>query len=238
MAEQEHGPTTHHQPEKAGNPDAKGMLAGNKKWYLVGGVVMVVVLVFVFVRKSNTNAQTSSTTTGNQTGLDPTTTAMLQAALQQASATAGTSQMGAQGPPGATGATGATGAQGPAGPAGPSGGGSTGSTGGGGGGNGIQSYPNPPAGDVWVLPVPNGSGGWMNAVFGTGQEMTNFYTDIGYNNGYPGGLNFQQIFNAIHQAQGTLQDPNLENKGEGGLGSNAQSNMVSSPIRSVPNSSR
>jgi hypothetical protein len=82
MSEQPHGPTQHHQPEKTGNPDTKGIMSGNKKWYVVGALAGIAILVFVFVRKSNANASTSSTTTPPTTGLDATTTAMLQSALQ------------------------------------------------------------------------------------------------------------------------------------------------------------
>lgn len=152
MAEQEHGPTQHHQPDKAGGPT---QLKGKNKttWYIVGGLAVVAVLVFVFVRKSNANAAGGNTSTTPTTQLDPATMAALQSALQgQASGAfsgGGAIQgpagpAGPAGPTGPTGETGATGATGPAGPPGTTGpagssggwsgsssGGSTGKTGGG-----------------------------------------------------------------------------------------------------------
>lgn len=74
----EHGPTKNHQPDKTGNP--KGLMKGNTKWYLIGGLGAVAVLVFIFVRQSNSNSSTTST--GSTATLDPTTTAELQQALQ------------------------------------------------------------------------------------------------------------------------------------------------------------
>ena len=157
MAEQAHGPTQHHQPEKAGNPDTKGMLSGNKKWYLVGALAAIAVLVFAFVRKSNSNAATSSTPTSST--LDPTTLAMLQAALQGQANGSSTGLPGAQGPPGATG---------PAGPAGPPG----------------QSTGTSTGGPVTVN-IPN-EGGWLPVTFPNASALQAFYQFAGVtaNNGY------------------------------------------------------
>jgi len=72
--------SVHHegQPAKTGKKD---FLAGNGKWYLIGGLAVIAVLVFVFVKQSNANSSSgTSSTTG--TGLDATTEAMLQQALQ------------------------------------------------------------------------------------------------------------------------------------------------------------
>jgi len=85
MSESPSGPTQHHQPEKAGGPNTKGMFNGKYKWYLIGGVAVIAVLVFVFVKKSNTNA-TTSTTGATSSSLDPTTESALQSALQAVSA--------------------------------------------------------------------------------------------------------------------------------------------------------
>lgn len=124
---QEHGPTQHHQPEKAGNPKGlNGMFSGKKKMYLIGGLAVIAVLVFVFVRKSNANANGSQNTT-NPTGtgsLDPATEAALQSALQgQAAGTysGGGAVQGPQGDTGPAGPAGPAGATGPAGSTGPAG---------------------------------------------------------------------------------------------------------------------
>lgn len=158
MAEQEHGPTQHHQPEKSGNPDSKGMFSGNKKWYLVGALAVIAALVFAFVRKSNSNATTSNTP--STTGLDPTTQAMLQAALQGQASGLGSGLPGAQGPPGPTG---------PAGPAGPSG--SSGGT--------------TDNGGPVTVNIPN-EGGWAPVTFPTAAALQQFYQFAGViaNGGY------------------------------------------------------
>ncbi len=73
---------------------------------------------------------------------------------------------------------------------------------------GSQPPANPPAGDVWVISVPDGAGGWRNAVFPTGQDVTNFYNSLGVtkNNGiYPNGLTATQISNALRAAGGSWQ---------------------------------
>lgn len=125
MSEQPHGPTQHHQPEKAGNPAKPGLMTGKYKWYVVGGLGIVAVLVFFFVSRSNSNAAggtSSNTGTGaSGAGLDPTTEAMLQSALQGASAgtySGGGAIQGPAGPAGPAGPTGATGAAGAPGKAG------------------------------------------------------------------------------------------------------------------------
>lgn len=86
--------------------DKKGLLTGKNKWYVVGGLGILAVLVFFFVSRSNSNAAGATTTTGG-TGLDPSTQAALQGALQGQGASGGF--------PGIAGDTG------PAGPAGPPG---------------------------------------------------------------------------------------------------------------------
>lgn len=120
MAE-EHGPTQHHQPEKAGNPKGMdSMFSGKKKWYLIGILAVIAVLVFVFVRKSNSNASGSAQTTSNTgTGaLDPATEAALQSALQGQAAGTYSGGGAVQGPQGDAGPAGPAGATGPAGAAG------------------------------------------------------------------------------------------------------------------------
>lgn len=176
MAE-EHGPTTHHQPEKAGGPETKGMLSGNKKWYLIGGVAVIGLLVLVFVRKSNANASTSGTNSAAQTTLDPTTMAMLQAALQNAGSSGISSGLpGAQGPPGATGQPG---------PPGPSGGGT-----------------NAAGGGAVTVNIPN-EGGWLPVTFPNAAALQQFYQFAGVtsNNGYypsNGDVNRQAWINELN----------------------------------------
>lgn len=156
-APQEHGPTQHHQPDKAGSPDK--LKGKNGKWYIVGGLAVIALLVFIFVRKSNQNAGGANP---NQptTSLDPATQAALQGALQaqQGNAFQG-GVMGPQGPAGpagpagekgATGATGPAGKTGPAGPQGPVG--AAGGSGGWNGGTGSED-------NDWGHPGGNGSHG-------------------------------------------------------------------------------
>lgn len=207
MAEEEHGPTRHHQPDKTGNPEHKGLLSGKNKWYLVGGLALIGILVFVFVKKSNANSTTangSTTGTTATTGtLDATTESELQSALQAINSGGyGSGSAGTTNNYYSSGSTGSS-STGSAGTSNPGGSDQT-------SGNGILPLGNPPSGDVWVIGVPNGTGGWMNAVFPTGQAVQNFYQDIGYNNGYPGGLNYNDITGALNQAGATVQS-NLTN---------------------------
>lgn len=130
MAEETHGPTQHHQPDKADGPKLKGK---NTKWYLIGGLGIVALLVFVFVRQSNANAGNSASAAGPSGGLDPSTEAALQSALSAQASGAFSGGGAVQGPPGpagpqgaagaagAKGATGATGARGATGATGPRG---------------------------------------------------------------------------------------------------------------------
>ena len=91
-----------------GKGKKKGLLTGKNKWYVIGGLGIVAVLVFFFVSRSNSNAAGTQTSTGGNGGLDPSTQAALESALQgQAS--------------GAFGGGGIAGDTGPAGPAGPPG---------------------------------------------------------------------------------------------------------------------
>ena len=202
---QEHGPTQHHQPEKSGNPKADGLLSGNKKWYLIGGLAVVGILVFFFVRQSNANSSTNGSTTGTAattSSLDATTESELQSALQAINSGAYGSGSGGGGTTNnyyGSGTSSDTGS-GVTSTTGGSGTGSTTSS-----GNGILPMDNPPGGDVWVIAVPNGTGGWMNAVFPTGQSVTQFYQNVGYNNGYPGGLSSNDITSALSQAGASVQ---------------------------------
>jgi hypothetical protein len=141
MSEQPHGPTQHHQPEKAGNPEAKGsLLSGNKKWYLVGALAAIAVLVLIFVRKSNANSSTTSGAT--TTGLDPTTESMLQTALQAVNSGAYQPSPYSVPPSQNTGTT------------------STSST-------PTTSVPSTPAAGSVSISIPNGALGWETAVFPT-----------------------------------------------------------------------
>lgn len=88
-------------------------MTGKKKWYVIGGLGILAVLVFFFVSRSNQNA-TGTTTTTSGSGLDPSTQAALESALQAQAA-------GGYAGAGTTGATGPAGAQGPQGPQGPPG---------------------------------------------------------------------------------------------------------------------
>lgn len=93
----------------AGGPDKKLGKGKNAKLYLIGGLGVVAVLVFFFVRQSNSSAGTPAS--GTSTGLDPSTAAALQAALQNQGYGVG----GIPGPPGPSGPPGATGKPGPTG---------------------------------------------------------------------------------------------------------------------------
>jgi hypothetical protein len=68
----------------------------------------------------------------------------------------------------------------------------------------------------YIVAVPNGSGGWMEAVFPNQTAVNNFYTGIGYNNGYPLGLNNSQISAAVSKAGGNVAGT-VANSGPGGL---------------------
>ena len=105
----EHGPTMHHQPDKADGPKLKGK---KTTWYIVGGLGLVAVLVFLFVRKSNSNANASQSSPGTTGGLDPATESALQSALSAQASGAFSGGGAVQGPAGPVG---------PAGPAGPAG---------------------------------------------------------------------------------------------------------------------
>jgi nucleoid-associated protein YgaU len=94
--------------EKVGK-GKKGLLTGKNKWYVVGGLGLLAVLVFFFVSRSNANAADTTTTTGAG-GLDPSTQAALQGALQGQGS--GIGVIGPAGPPGAAGAAGKRGKQG------------------------------------------------------------------------------------------------------------------------------
>lgn len=88
-----------------------GLLTGKNKWYVVGGLGLLAVLVFFFVSRSNSNAGATTTTGG--TGLDPSTQAALQGALQGQGASGGFPGIaGDTGPAGPRGATGKRGKQG------------------------------------------------------------------------------------------------------------------------------
>jgi hypothetical protein len=143
MSEQPHGPTQHHQPEKAGNPNApKGMFSGKNKWLLIGGLGVVALLVFVFVRKSNSNASTSTTGT-TSASLDPTTNAELQSALQNiASGGGGVFQPPAYTSPPSQNTGTTTTSSSP-----------------------TSSVPSTPAAGSVSISIPNGALGWETAVF-------------------------------------------------------------------------
>jgi hypothetical protein len=182
MSEQPHGPTQHHQPEKAGNPEKPGFLKGNQKWYLVAGLAVVAVLVFVFVRKSNSNSSTTGNTTST-TGLDPTTTAELQSALQSI-ASGGYGYNAYTSPPSAN--TGGT---------------TTSST-------PTASVPSTAVQYPIGIAIPNGMGGWENAEFPTTQSESQYFTNIGASGGhYPTGLNPTQFSNAVTGAGGIISYP-------------------------------
>lgn len=193
MSEQPHGPTTHHQPEKAGNPKTKGMFAGNGKWYIIGGLGLVAVLVFIFVRQSNSNTSTTSSTPS--TTLDPTTEAMLQSALSAVSNGQGNSGYGNYG----------------------SGYGgypwSSGNMGSGSSGTGSSTGMNNAGTNPATINVPDGSGGWMAVSFpGVSQEQQ-FYQNEGATvsstggQNWPGGLTYQQIISGVQSVGGSQAGP-------------------------------
>lgn len=102
--------------DPAGNADVKvgpkgGMLTGKKKWYVVGGLGLLAVLVFFFVSRSNANSAGGTTGSTANTGMDPSTQAALESALQ-AQAGSGYTSAGIQGQTGPTGATGPKGPKG------------------------------------------------------------------------------------------------------------------------------
>lgn len=68
----------------------------------------------------------------------------------------------------------------------------------------------------YIVAVPNGTGGWEEAVFPNQDAVNNFYSDIGYNNGYPLGLNKSQIGTAVTKAGGNVAGT-VANSGPGGL---------------------
>lgn len=68
----------------------------------------------------------------------------------------------------------------------------------------------------YIVAVPNGSGGWMEAIFPNQTAVNNYYSDVGYNNGYPLGLNKTQITSAVTQAGGNVA-ATVANSGPGGL---------------------
>jgi resuscitation-promoting factor RpfA len=98
-----------------------GMLTGKNKWYVIGGLGIVAVLVFYFVSRSNANQPGGTATTAGG-GLDPSTQAALQSALQGQAAAGGYAGLaGPAGPAGPAGERGKTGKTGKVGRRGPSG---------------------------------------------------------------------------------------------------------------------
>jgi hypothetical protein len=90
---------------------------------------------------------------------------------------------------------------------------------------GTESTPPPstPSGSTtnwsspYIVAVPNGSGGWMEAIFPNQSAVNTYYSDIGVTNGaYPNGLNNSQISAAVKKAGGNIAGT-VANSGQGGL---------------------
>lgn len=69
----------------------------------------------------------------------------------------------------------------------------------------------------YIVAVPNGSGGWMEAIFPNQNAVNTYYADIGITNGdYPNGLNNSQITTAVKKAGGNVAGT-VANSGPSGL---------------------
>jgi hypothetical protein len=69
----------------------------------------------------------------------------------------------------------------------------------------------------YIIAVPNGSGGWMEAVFPSQTAVNNFYSGVGVTNGdYPTGLNNSQLTAAVTKAGGNVASF-VANSGPSGL---------------------
>ena len=91
------------------------------------------------------------------------------------------------------------------------------------GGTETKPPPSTPSGSTsnwsspYIVAVPNGSGGWMEAIFPNQTAVNTYYADVGVTNGaYPNGLNNSQIEAAVKKAGGNVAGT-VANSGPSGL---------------------